>query len=101
MNNGKLMWQIAGVGGAALAGIAAKQVLSFAWKKSTGRPAPKNAASADSGLAEAIAWTVISGVGVAVVQLVIQRYAANAVRTKFGEEALPKNLRSAVEDLKA
>ena len=35
----------------------------------------------------------MSGVGVAVVQLTIQRYAAKTIRSKFGEEALPKAMR--------
>ncbi|WP_029088456.1 DUF4235 domain-containing protein [Brevibacterium album] len=91
----KLAWQILGTGGAALAAIATRKVLGTVWEKSTKRPVPMNPSDEEVGLGEAIAWTVVSGVGIAVVQLTVQRYAARAVRSRFGDEALPKKLRLA------
>lgn len=99
MNNGKILWQLAGVGGGALAGVVTKQVLSLVWKKSLKKPAPKNIHDPEVSLAEALAWTIASGVGVAVAQLVVQRYAVTAVRNKYGDEALPKKLRAATDEL--
>ncbi|GAA2096286.1 MULTISPECIES: DUF4235 domain-containing protein [Brevibacterium] len=89
----KLAWQILGTGGAALAAIATRKALGAVWEKSTHRPVPDNPANSEVGLGEAIAWTVVSGVGIAVVQLTVQRFAAQAVRSRFGEEALPKKMR--------
>lgn len=91
---GKIAWQLIGVGGTALAAMAARKALSAVWEKTTHKPVPVNPNDPEAGLSEALAWTIISGVGVAVVQLTIQRYAAQAIRTKFGEESLPKKMRS-------
>ncbi|WP_349826782.1 DUF4235 domain-containing protein [Brevibacterium litoralis] len=93
MNSGKIAWQVIGVGGAALAAIATKKALTFAWEKGTHRPVPSAKHDDDSSLGEALAWTVVSTVGAAVVQLVIQRYAVRSVRDKWGDAALPKKLR--------
>lgn len=85
---GKLAWKVVGVGGGALAAIAARKAITLAWEKSLGRPAPSDPTDSDTDLAEVIAWTIVSGVGVAIAQLVVQRYAAQAVRSKFGNEAV-------------
>ncbi len=91
---GKLAWQIIGVGGGALAALAARRALRTGWEKSTKKPVPVNPNDDDVTLAEALAWTIISGVGVAVVDLVVQRYAVEFVRNRWGEQALPKKLRA-------
>ena len=49
-------------------------------------------------MSEALAWTVVSGVGVAVAQLIVQRLAANTVRNNFGDEALPKKFRKQIAE---
>ncbi len=90
---GKIAWQIIGVGGTALAAMATRKALAAVWEKSTHRAVPMNPNDDEIGLSEALAWTIVSGVGVAVVQLTIQRYAAKTIRSKFGEEALPKAMR--------
>ena len=91
---GKVAWQIIGVGGTALAALATRKALSIVWEKSTRRAGPINPNDEEIGLGEALAWTIVSGVGVAVVQLTIQRYAARSIRNRFGDEALPKSMRS-------
>lgn len=91
---GKVAWQIIGVGGGALAALAARKALTIVWEKTMKKPVPVNTADSDTGLAEALTWTIISGVGVAVVQLVVQRYAVQTVANKWGEEALPEKLRT-------
>ena len=90
---GKVAWQIIGVGGTALAALATRKALSIVWEKSTRRSVPMNPNDEEIGLGEALAWTIVSGVGVAVVQLTIQRYAAKTIRSRFGEESLPKQMR--------
>ena len=72
---GKLAWKVIGVGGGALAAIAARKAISLAWEKSLGRPAPSDPNDTDTDMAEVIAWTIVSGVGVAIAQIVVQRYA--------------------------
>ena len=91
---GKVAWQIIGVGGTALAALATRKALSIVWEKSTRRSVPMNPNDEEISLGEALAWTIVSGVGVAVVQLTIQRYAARSIRNRFGDEALPKSMRS-------
>ncbi len=90
---GKLAWQVIGVGAPIVAAFAARKVLTFAWEKSTKRPAPVNPVDDEISMSEALAWTIVSGVGVAVAQLVVQRIAATTVRNNFGDEALPKKYR--------
>lgn len=96
---GKLAWQIIGVGAPIAAAFVARKTLTFAWEKSTKRPAPSNPVDDEISMSEALAWTIVSGVGVAVAQLVVQRIAANTVRNSFGEEALPKKFRKQVEEI--
>ena len=95
---GKLAYQLLGVGGGALAALAARKALTVVWEKTMDRPTPNQDTDDDSTLAEALAWTIVSGVGVAVAQLVVQRYAVQTVRNNFGESALPKKLRKKNED---
>ncbi|GAB3045383.1 DUF4235 domain-containing protein [Sediminivirga luteola] len=90
----QIAWRVVGTGGAALAGIAARKVLTKAWEKTTHRPAPVNPQQSGVGLPEALAWTIVSGVGIAVVQLLVERAAANFVRERFGEQGLPKQYRT-------
>lgn len=89
----KLAWQLVGVGGAAVAAIATKKALGFAWQATTKRPVPSNPVDDEITIGDAIAWTVISAVGVGVARLVVERYALKTVRNKYGESALPKKLR--------
>src|SRR5699024_7736372 len=96
---GKLAWQIIGVGAPTAAAFVARKTLTFAWEKSTKRPAPSNPVDDEVSMSEALAWTIVSGVGVAVAQLVVQRIAANTVRNSFGEEALPKKFRKQAEEI--
>lgn len=91
---GKVAWQIIGVGGTALAAMATRRALAAVWEKSTRRAVPMNPNDEEIGLSEALAWTIVSGVGVAVVQLTVQRYAARTIRQRYGNEALPKAMRS-------
>src|SRR5699024_10590427 len=67
---GKLAWQIIGVGAPIAAAFVARKTLTFAWEKSTKRPAPSNPVDDEISMSEALAWTIVSGVGVAVAQLV-------------------------------
>ena len=65
---------------------------------------PINPQQPGVGMSEAVAWTIVSGVGIAIAQLVVQRLAADTVRSAFGEDSLPKKFRApanvALEDKK-
>ncbi|MBG0818134.1 DUF4235 domain-containing protein [Planomonospora sp. ID82291] len=54
---------------------AAKKVLGIAWEKTTGRKPPADHDSLDVGLAEAIGYAVVMGVGMQVAQIVAARTA--------------------------
>lgn len=97
MNPGSIVWKIAGVGGTAIAALATRKVLAKVWEKSTRKPVPINPQQPGIGMSEALAWTVVSGIGVAVAQLVVERAAANFVRNSFGEKALPKKFRAPLD----
>ena len=95
---GKLAWQVIGVGAPIAATFVARKALTVIWEKSTKRPAPNNPVDDEISMSEALAWTIVSGVGVAVARLVAQRLAATTVRNGFGDEALPKKFRKAIEE---
>lgn len=84
----KILWQIyVGVLGAVSTMVAQKAVKA-AWKVATGDepPAPNDPRTP---LTEAATWALASGVGVGVVQLLTNRYAARAWHGEFGNE-VPK-----------
>lgn len=97
MNPGSIVWKIAGIGGTALAAFGTRKLLGKVWEKSTHKPVPINPQQPGIGMSEALAWTIISGIGVAVAQLVVERTAANFVRNSFGEKALPKKFRVPID----
>ena len=61
----------------ALAGAAAafvtRKLIIFAWTKVTGRQPPGKAEDPDVAIGEALAWTVVVGMGVAVARLLAVR----------------------------
>jgi hypothetical protein len=84
-------WKVIGTGGAILAGILARKALITIWTKSTRMPnPPTNPASHTTSWGEALAWTVASGVVVAVARLLAERGAAAGWQKAMG--ALPPGL---------
>ena len=63
-----------------LAGAAAafvtRKAMTFAWTKLRGEAPPDKAEDPDVGLGEALAWTIVAGIGVAVARLLAVRFAA-------------------------
>lgn len=87
----KLLWKIyVGVLGA-VATIAAQKGLEAAWKGATGDE-PPSPTDPKTPLAQAVIWALASGVGVGVVQLLANRFAANRWQASMGVDApdLPK-----------
>lgn len=64
-----------------LAGMAAafvaRKVLVFGWTKATGRKPPEKAEDPQVALGEALAWTVLVGIGVALARVLAMRLATS------------------------
>jgi hypothetical protein len=63
---------VTAVAGAAAAFVARK-VIVFAWTKATGKEPPGKAEDPDVAIGEALAWTVVVGLGVAVAKVLAVR----------------------------
>ena len=63
---------VTAVAGAAAAFVARK-VIIFAWTKATGKEPPGKAEDPEVAITEALAWTIVVGIGVAVAKLLAIR----------------------------
>ena len=57
----------------AAAAFVARKAISFAWTKATGKEPPGKAEDPDVAISEALAWTVVLGIGVAVARVLAVR----------------------------
>jgi hypothetical protein len=87
---GGIVWKMLGTGSAVLAGLAARKVISAAWRQGTGHQPPTNPESPDTSWQEAVGWAVFSGALVGVARLLATRKAAEYYRKSAGH--LPKGL---------
>jgi Protein of unknown function (DUF4235) len=76
-----------------LAGVAAafvaRKAMTFAWTKVRGEAPPDKAEDPDVGLGEALAWTIVAGIGVAVARLLAVRFAARQSGKRLTEASDP------------
>lgn len=86
----KTAWKAVGTGGAIVAGLTARKLLTAAWTKARKTNPPSNPAAPDTSWGEALAWAVASGVAVAVSRLLAQRGAAAGWQRALG--SLPPGL---------
>jgi hypothetical protein len=86
----KLGWKIFGGVSAAIAGVAARRLLTTVWTKATGRTPPSNPESPTTTMAEAMGWAVLSGVAIGVARVFAMRKAAETWRRSTG--SLPPGL---------
>jgi Protein of unknown function (DUF4235) len=93
---GALAWRVLGAGSAMLAATAAEKGLAAGWRYVTGNRPPAQPGDPDTRVGEAVAWAVISGVGVGLARLLATRRAAAYYRRSSGE--LPKALTSHRDD---
>jgi hypothetical protein len=90
--NEKLLWKVAGGVSAALAAIAAKKAVDFAWRAATGgNPPPANPEDPETTWQEALGWAVLSGTAIGVARLLAARSAARMWKRRTG--SLPPGLR--------
>ncbi|MGM0928394.1 MAG: DUF4235 domain-containing protein [Actinomycetota bacterium] len=62
------------------AGLAATRILGFVWKKVTGNDAPQADDDLENSLRSAVAFAVVSGTVGRVIQVLLKRATAKAVR---------------------
>jgi hypothetical protein len=79
-----------GLGSAILAGIAARKVLTAAWRKGTGDDPPANPESPDTTWAQAVVWALASGAAIGLARMLATRKAAEYYRKSSGH--LPPGL---------
>lgn len=82
----KILWKVyAGVLGA-VSTLVAQKLVHGAWKFATGDEPPEPN-DPNTPIIEAVIWALASGVGVGVVQLLTNRFAARRFATDFGTPA--------------
>jgi len=97
-DKGELGWRLLAGAAAFGAGFVARKAITVGWKQVTGKEPPTNPESPEVGIAEAIGWAVVTGVGIEVARLLATRAAANRWHNSTGE--LPAALRTATEKIK-
>lgn len=62
------------------AAFAARKVITFAWKKLTGKEPPVDPEDPQVGIGEALSWAIVIGVGIETARLFAVRAATRGVR---------------------
>lgn len=91
-----ILWKVAGAGGAALAGMATRKAMTAAWQKGTGKNPPDDVHDPDVAWAEAIGWAVLSGVGIAIAQLLVKRLVAKQQHARTA--SVPDSITNTLDD---
>ncbi|MGH8902035.1 MAG: DUF4235 domain-containing protein [Egibacteraceae bacterium] len=86
----EMVWKGVGTGGAILASLATRKLLSAAWTKTRKTDPPSNPAAPGTSWGDALAWAAASGLVVAVGRLLAQRGAAAGWQKAMG--SLPPGL---------
>ncbi len=88
-------WKVAGTGSAIVAGLLVRKVVVSVWTRARHSDPPSNPAAYGTSWGDALAWTVATGIAVAVARLVATRGMAEAWRKATG------NLPPGLEDVTA
>jgi hypothetical protein len=72
----RIMWKVAAGGAAVVAGLAVRKVLAQVWVRTQHSEPPEDPAAPGTRWSEAAAWTIATGVGMALAKLVAARGAA-------------------------
>ncbi len=73
MKSNRLIWKIVSMGVAMGAGAIATSSLRYGWKKVKNEDPPDDVGSPDTDFKDALMWTLLTGLGVAVIQLLVSR----------------------------
>lgn len=87
---GAFVWKVLGFGSAILSGVAARKVLTAAWRKGTGDDPPANPESPDTTWGQAVMWALASGAAIGLARMLAARKAADFYRKSTGH--LPRGL---------
>jgi hypothetical protein len=72
---------------ALVVGSLAKKAIAFGWKRVTGKEPPSDPQNPDVALAEALAWSILVGVGVEAVRLLATRAVTARMRNANADDA--------------
>lgn len=89
----EMLWKALATGAAIVAGIGARNAATAGWKKTVGGEPPTNPADPQTSWAEALGWTVLTGLLVATARLFARRSAAELWERRQG--SLPPGLEEA------
>jgi hypothetical protein len=81
----RMLWKVAAAGTAIVAGLTTRKLMDTAWRAARKHDPPRHPEAPGVGWAGAIAWTVATGVGVAVARLVAERGAVAGWRRATGK----------------
>lgn len=90
MEQGDLGWRLVGGAAVMVSGMVARKVMTYGWRKVTGKEPPDDTDSPDVALGEALGWAVVTGIGMEVARVLTARAVANHRRKSSG---LPGALR--------
>lgn len=91
MEDDDLLWTLLASGAALGAARLAKEGMTKGWVRARGK-VPGNPTSKETSWGEALAWAVVSGIGIGVVRLLAQAVVAAAIEKKRG--SLPRDART-------
>jgi Protein of unknown function (DUF4235) len=77
--------RVVGMVSALVAGSIARKVLTFGWKRVTGKEPPTDPQDPDVALKEALAWSIVVGVGLEAARLLATRAVASRMRSAHAE----------------
>lgn len=72
---------------ALVVGSLAKKAIAFGWKRVTGKEPPSDPQNPDVALTEALAWSILVGVGVEAVRLLATRAVTARMRNTNADDA--------------
>jgi hypothetical protein len=72
--------KVAGTAAAFAAAFGARKLISFGWKRVTGKEPPSDPHDPQIGIGEALSWAVVTGVGIEIARLLAVRLATRKAR---------------------
>jgi hypothetical protein len=73
---GALVWKVLGTGGAIVASVVARKLVTSGWTAATGKEPPANPEDPEVSWPEAVGWAVASGAVIGLARLLATRRAA-------------------------
>jgi hypothetical protein len=77
--------RVVGMVSSLVAGSIARRVLTFGWKRVAGKAPPTDPHDPDVALKEALAWSIVVGVGMEAARLLVTRAVASRMRSAHAD----------------